>query len=89
MPECLKGGLDQSEEEQSARGLNSSANHVDFMLGAPDLSITGITKDGQDLPIFRDRNWAFSERQNPGARPTIVPNRHQRRGQATYPQSLS
>ena len=57
--ECLKGGLDQSAEEQSARGLNSSATHVDFMLGTPDLSITGITKDGNEVPLFRDGNWAF------------------------------
>ena len=57
--ECLEGGLALSEEEQAARGLNDSAAHVDFMIGTPDLSITGYTKDGKAVPIFTDGNWAI------------------------------
>ena len=33
--------------------------HVDFMIGAKDMSIVGITKTGQRVQIFRDGNWAF------------------------------
>lgn len=58
-PECLQGGLEASEEELKARGMNDSAAHVDFMLGTADLSITGYTKDGREIPIFRNGNWAF------------------------------
>ena len=58
-PECMQGGLEQSEEELKARGMNDSAAHVDFMLGTADLSITGYTKDGREIAIFRDGNWAF------------------------------
>jgi aminopeptidase len=32
--------------------------HVDFMIGAPDLEITGY-EDGEAYPIFRNGNWAF------------------------------
>ena len=29
------------------------------MIGSEDLSITAHTRDGRDVPIFRDGNWAF------------------------------
>ncbi|MBP5210092.1 MAG: aminopeptidase, partial [Clostridia bacterium] len=31
--------------------------HVDFMIGAPDMTITGY-KDGQPTPIFKNGEWA-------------------------------
>lgn len=40
-------------------GINDSSIHVDFMIGSKDLNITGYTKDGKKVPIFRDGNWAF------------------------------
>ncbi len=58
-PTCVKGGADMSEEQQKAAGLNQSINHVDFMVGTADLSIVGITHDGQQVPIFIDGNFAF------------------------------
>lgn len=50
--ECLEGGDAMSKEEQEAAGLNSSLIHIDFMVGSEDLNITGLTKDGQEVPIF-------------------------------------
>ena len=38
--------------------INDSAIHVDFMIGAPDMAITGY-KDGKATPIFVNGNWAF------------------------------
>ena len=58
-PECVEGGLELSEEEISAKGMNLSASHVDFMLGTPDLSIIGVEADGTETPIFINGNWAF------------------------------
>lgn len=40
-------------------GINDSSIHVDFMIGSKDLNITGYTKDGKKVPIFRNGNWAF------------------------------
>jgi aminopeptidase len=32
--------------------------HVDFMVGSEDLEITGITKDGREIPVFVRGTWA-------------------------------
>ena len=40
-------------------GINDSSIHVDFMIGDKDLNITGYTRDGKAVPIFRNGNWAF------------------------------
>ena len=59
-PECLEGGLEMDREELMAHGVNQSHTHVDFMIGADDLEITGITKSGGEVPIFTDGRWAWS-----------------------------
>ena len=58
-PSCVKGGEDMSPEEQKAAGLNRSITHVDFMVGTKDLSIVGTTRDGREIPVFVDGNFAF------------------------------
>ena len=55
----LKDYDQYTTEECYARGINESQIHVDFMIGTKDLSITGVTKDGKRVPIFKDGNWAF------------------------------
>jgi aminopeptidase len=56
---CLEGGADMSEEELKERGLNSSSQHVDFMVGTADLSIVGITHEGEEVVVFKDGNFAI------------------------------
>ena len=46
-------------EELKKRGMNDSMIHVDFMVGTADLSITGITTDGREVPVFVNGNFAF------------------------------
>ena len=41
------------------KGLNDSAIHEDVMIGAPDTHITGMTKDGREVTIFENGEWAF------------------------------
>ena len=36
-----------------------AAAYVDFMVGTADLSITGTTHDGRELPVFRSGNFAL------------------------------
>ena len=57
--ECVKGGEDMTKEELKAHGLNDSITHVDFMVGTADLRITGKTKDGREVPVFVDGNFAL------------------------------
>lgn len=35
-------------------GVNQSKTHFDFMVGTEDLSVTGVTKDGKEVPIMKD-----------------------------------
>lgn len=58
-PSCLAGGENMSEEELEARGVNKSMMHEDFMIGSPDLEITGITHEGEEVPVFRNGNFVF------------------------------
>lgn len=60
-PECYEGGEDLDKDELLKVGVNHSATHVDFMIGADDLSITGITADGQEIPVFVDGAWAWED----------------------------
>lgn len=57
-PTCLENGPELTEAELKKAGLNDSMIHVDFMVGSPDLTITGIKKDGTKVPVFVDGDWA-------------------------------
>ena len=46
------------EEELLAHKLNVSATHCDFMIGTADMNVTGIMKDGTEVPIFVNGDWA-------------------------------
>jgi aminopeptidase len=48
-----------TEEQRAAEGLNVCDNHQDFMFGSADMSITGITASGEEVPVFRDGNYVF------------------------------
>ncbi|MDO4576194.1 MAG: aminopeptidase [Planctomycetia bacterium] len=55
---CLRGYENLTQEQATARGINDSLIHVDFMIGTSDLNILGRTRDGRDVPIFTQGNWA-------------------------------
>ena len=56
---CLVGGNDMSEDELRAHGLNVSSQHTDFMIGTRDLSIVGVTHDGETVEVFKNGNFCF------------------------------
>ncbi len=58
-PECIRGGEDMTPEELEAHGLNRSIQHADFMIGTADLSIVGTTRDGREIPVFTEGNFAI------------------------------
>lgn len=51
-------GKDMTPEEKREAGMNDSITHVDFMVGGPQLQVTGVQPDGTQVPIFVDGNWA-------------------------------
>lgn len=58
-PTTFKNGDKLSEKELSDKGANDSIEHVDFMIGTPDLKVTGIRKDKSEAVIFTDGEWAI------------------------------
>ncbi len=48
-----------TKEEHKAMGVNDSIIHEDFMIGSADLSIVATTRDGKEVQIFKDGEWAF------------------------------
>ena len=55
----LKDYEKKSYKELIDYGFNDSSIHVDFMIGSKDLNITGYTRKGEKVQIFRNGNWAF------------------------------
>jgi aminopeptidase len=45
-----------NDQETSAR-MNESDIHIDFMIGRPDLKVTGITAEGDRVPVLVEGAW--------------------------------
>ena len=58
-PTTVKGGAEMTVKELKKLGVNDSVEHVDFMIGSPDLSVTGIGYDKSETPIFVDGEWVI------------------------------
>lgn len=56
---CIKDYDKYTLDECREKGVNDSQIHVDFMIGSDDLDIVAHTRDGRDVQIFKDGNWAF------------------------------
>lgn len=54
----LGGSEGMTPEEREANGINTSALHVDFMVGSPDLNIQGQLPDGTWEDVFINGSWA-------------------------------
>ena len=46
-----------SVAEADRERLNSSAIHVDFMIGSPEVEVWGVTAGGDEVPVLRDGAW--------------------------------
>lgn len=57
--DCIRDYGKYSLEECREMGLNESMIHVDFMVGSEDLDIIATTRDGKQVAIFKNGNWAF------------------------------
>lgn len=58
-PECYEGGYAMTQDDLRDLGLNKSGTHVDFMIGADDLGIMGVTADGEEIPVFVNGQWTW------------------------------
>ncbi len=55
---CFKDSENLSENQVRANGGNSSQIHVDWMIGAAETDIDGVTRSGEAVPVFRNGEWA-------------------------------
>jgi len=55
---CLHGGASMEADELARRGGNSSAIHIDWMIGSDKIDIDGITQNGTRIPVMRQGGWA-------------------------------
>jgi aminopeptidase len=37
--------------------INASAVHIDFMIGSDEVTVTGVTRGGERVPILRGGDW--------------------------------
>ena len=58
-PTTVSGGGDMTAAELKKIGLNDSVEHVDFMIGTDDLSVTGVGYDGKETPLLIDGEWVI------------------------------
>jgi aminopeptidase len=54
---AVEGAEDLPPDEQAAAGVNQSAVHIDFMIGGPEVQVSGVTADGEEVPIIVDDQW--------------------------------
>jgi aminopeptidase len=54
---ALGHGFPFAVGEEDLDRVNESRIHIDFMIGSPELEVTGITKDGDRVPVLRNGGW--------------------------------
>jgi aminopeptidase len=45
--------------DEDRERVNDSQLHLDFMIGSDEVAVTGITRDGERVPVLRDGAWAL------------------------------
>ncbi len=56
--ECIKDASNLTDEEKEKIGLNVCKEHIDFMFGTEDMTITGVTFDNNEIEIFKNGNYS-------------------------------
>ncbi len=54
---ALGHGFAFAVDEEDAPRINDSGIHVDFMIGSPELEVTGVTSAGERVPVLRNGDW--------------------------------
>ena len=54
---ALGHGFAFAVDREDVPRVNDSGIHVDFMIGSPELEVTGVTKAGERVPVLRNGAW--------------------------------
>ncbi len=58
-PMPVDGALSMSDEEKIASGINVSNLHTDFMIGGPEVDVTGYDGEGKEIPLIRQGDFVI------------------------------
>ena len=50
---------DTVDDPESLARINTSTIHIDFMIGSPEVDVTGVRTDGTRVPLLRGGAWQF------------------------------
>jgi aminopeptidase len=54
----LEPGVPPALRGRQAPGVNSSRVHIDFMVGGPEVTVTGLRHDGSAVVLLRNDEWS-------------------------------
>ncbi|HWJ44190.1 MAG TPA: aminopeptidase [Gaiellaceae bacterium] len=54
---ALGSAYESAVATQDVQRINRSSIHVDFMVGSEDVDVTGITREGERVPVLRQSVW--------------------------------
>jgi aminopeptidase len=54
---ALGSAYEAAVEEEDLERINRSSVHIDFMIGSDEVDVTGITRDGERVPVLRESAW--------------------------------
>ncbi|WP_114965741.1 aminopeptidase [Alkalilacustris brevis] len=54
---CFRDGDTLDADAVASRGGNTSAIHIDWMIGSAEIDIDGVHEDGRRVPVFRKGEW--------------------------------
>jgi aminopeptidase len=54
---ALGNGYELAVGKEDVPRVNKSGIHIDFMIGGDDVQVTGLTADGDEIPVLRDGAW--------------------------------
>lgn len=58
-PMPVDGAVGMSNEEKLASGINVSILHTDFMIGGPEVDVTGYDQEGKEVPLIRQGDFVI------------------------------
>jgi aminopeptidase len=54
---ALGAAFEFAADEEDHERLNRSQIHIDFMIGSPEVDVTGVAADGEHVPVLRGGAW--------------------------------